>query len=384
MTSLYCSLILLLSVATIQVQAIKWDVEGIKGGYHQNQPKLQQPTLHADSPSVKPRLPRPTFMNKKESETYLQIQPTDEYTSFLKKEDMYFRSEYHYVRKLGQGGFGIAHLAIKKSNGLGVVYKTIDKDDAKFYTFESSPPTECHITKVSTLGGKHASAGCMSPRPQNLLLPFEIKIQEYLSQPGYENPYVPRVVDYFVVERAYVLVMEYSGEDWIDLDGYMKTHGKFSVDKARPIIKEVVTALISLKKFGVLHGDIAGRNILYNDRTGGVKIIDFGLSKPFQGWNQDSSASGSSGGKSDTSVEEMKDLESIGFLLYRLSTSRTPLQDLTLPSRKVAEELRNSLNSPESQLAADAVDLVASLYRYGLYRITSFEAILEHPFFTSQ
>ncbi|KAH6580340.1 hypothetical protein BASA60_002916, partial [Batrachochytrium salamandrivorans] len=84
----------------------------------------------------------------------------------------------------------------------------------------------------------------------------------------------------------------------------MKKHGKVSVDKARPIIKEVVTALISLKSLGILHRDIAARNILYNDKTGGVKMIDFGLSKPLKGWNQGSStqtefsesASGSSGG----------------------------------------------------------------------------------------
>ncbi|KAH6566983.1 hypothetical protein BASA62_006387 [Batrachochytrium salamandrivorans] len=143
-------------------------------------------------------------MSKKKSEPYLWIKENDESLLFFKEEDMYFRSEYHSVRRLGQGSFGIVHLAIKKSNGLEVVYKAIEKDDAKFYTFESSPPTECHSTEVSTLGGKHSGARCMSPRPQNLLLPFEIKIQEYLSQPGYENPYVPRVVDYFVTkERIY-------------------------------------------------------------------------------------------------------------------------------------------------------------------------------------
>ncbi|KAH6578210.1 hypothetical protein BASA60_003747 [Batrachochytrium salamandrivorans] len=229
-------------------------------------------------------------MNKKKSEPYLLIQGDKEYCRFFEEEDIYFKSEYRSVRKLGQGSFGTVHLAIKKSDELKVVYKTIGKENVKLYTLESSPPPVCHITEFPTLYGKHVSARCMPPRPQNILLPFEVKVQEYLSQSGYENPHVPSVIDYIVTEKAYILVMEYSGEGWVELDGYITKHGKFSVDKARLIIKKVVTALVSFKKFGILHGDVAGRNILYNDRTGGVKLIDFGVSEPLEGCNQDSSA----------------------------------------------------------------------------------------------
>ncbi|KAH6565235.1 hypothetical protein BASA62_007403 [Batrachochytrium salamandrivorans] len=181
MTSLYRSLIFLLSTATIQVQAIKWDLEGIKGGYHQQQPELQRPTLQADSPSVRPRLVCPTCMTPEESKPYLLIQKNDEHRRFFEEEDMYFKSEYRSVRRLGQGSFGIVHLAIKKSSGLEVVYKAIKKKNVSLYTLESSPPPECHSTEIPALYGKHAGARCMSSRPHNLLLPFEVKVQEYLS-----------------------------------------------------------------------------------------------------------------------------------------------------------------------------------------------------------
>ncbi|KAH6583459.1 hypothetical protein BASA60_001446 [Batrachochytrium salamandrivorans] len=232
----------------------------------------------------------------------------------------------------------------------------------------------------------------MPPRPQNLLLPFEVKVQEYLSQSGYENPHVPSVIDYIVTEKAYILVMEYSGEGWVELDGYITKHGKFSVDKARLIIKEVVTALVSFKKFGILHGDVAGRNILYNDRTGGVKLIDFGVSEPLEGCNQDSSAqakysstaSRSLGGRPNAGRIEIRDIQNVGYLLYLLLTWGDPDKDINIPQEEFAKELRNSLNNPESQLAINAADLVASLLNYYSSQMTFIEDILGHPFLTSQ
>ncbi|KAH6570497.1 hypothetical protein BASA62_004319 [Batrachochytrium salamandrivorans] len=226
MASLYRSVVLLLSVATIQVQATEWDVEGIKGGYQQQQPELQQTTLQADSPYVGPRLPRPTCMNEEESEPYLQTQENDEHRRFFEEEDMYFKSEYRSVKKLSESEFDDVHLAIKRSSGLKVVYKIIEKEDVKLYTLESTPPPKSHSIEVSALYGKHVSARCMSPRPQSLLLPLEIETQKYLSQPGYENPSVPVVIDYIVTKDAYILAMEYPGEDWIELDEYLKSSAK--------------------------------------------------------------------------------------------------------------------------------------------------------------
>ncbi|KAH6567117.1 hypothetical protein BASA62_006295 [Batrachochytrium salamandrivorans] len=323
-----------------------------------NNQNYNGPLWHVDSPSVNPRLPRPTCMKRSELGSRLQIQEKKEYTLFFEKEDMYFKSEYHPVKTLGQGSFGMVHLAIKKSNGLKVVYKIIKKGYLPFYTLESSPPPECHSTEISTLYGKYAGARCMSPRPQSLLLPPEIKIQEYLSQPGYGSLYVPRVIDYIITTRVYVLIMEYLGEDWMDLDEYMTKHGKVSMDKARLIIKEVVTALLSLKKLGILHGDVLG-------------------------WNQDNSASGSSEDESDSWGTEMGDTRDIGQLMYHLLISKDPYNDQII-QKEVAKKLENSLGNPESQLSIDAVDLVTTLFDKKSSKMTSLEDILGHPFFIHQ
>ncbi|KAH6600961.1 hypothetical protein BASA50_001966 [Batrachochytrium salamandrivorans] len=161
--------------------------------------------------------------------------------------------------------------------------------------------------------------------------------------------------------------MEYSGEEWVTLDEYMTKHGKFSVDEARLIIKEVVTALAFFKKLGILHGDIAGCN---QDNSVQAKSSD--------------SASGSSGGTPDSGPTEIRDMKNVGDLLYRLLTLEDPFQDRTPPQEEVVEGFRNRLDNPESQLTINAMDLVFILYNYGSTQMVSIEAILEHPFLTSQ
>ncbi|KAH9268271.1 hypothetical protein BASA83_009432 [Batrachochytrium salamandrivorans] len=160
--------------------------------------------------------------------------------------------------------------------------------------------------------------------------------------------YVPKVIDYILTEGAYVLVREYSGEEWVTLDDVYDEACKFSVDKARLIIKEVVTALAFFKQLGILHGDIADRNILYNYKTGGVKLIDFGVSKPLEGCNQDNSvqakssdsAPGSSGGTPDFGPTEVSDMKNVGDLLYHLLTLGRPIPRPNSPSRRSCRRIQ--------------------------------------------
>ncbi|KAH6595613.1 hypothetical protein BASA50_005694 [Batrachochytrium salamandrivorans] len=160
----------------------------------------------------------------------------------------------------------------------------------------------------------------MSPIPLNLVLPSEIEMQKYLSQDDHGSPHIPVVIDYVVAEQSYVLFMEYPGKEWVNLNGYMTEHGKFSLNEICLIIKEVVTALLSLKNLGVAHGDIAARNILYNKKTGGVKLMDFDLSGLLEEGNQDSSASGSSEDEPPFWGTEKGDTRDIGEVMYHLLT----------------------------------------------------------------
>ncbi|KAH6579256.1 hypothetical protein BASA61_010368 [Batrachochytrium salamandrivorans] len=353
MASFYRSLIFLLSVATIQVQATKWDVEGIKGGYHQSQPELQQTTLHANPPSDRPTLIRPDYAKESDFKSYSLVQGTDEYTQFVKDESEYFKLEYHSKKRSSNRVFDGVRLAIKRSGGSKVLYKIIEKDDVESYARESSPPSECHSTEISTLDGKHAGAGCMSSRPQGLLLPFEIEAQNYVSKSDYGSSFVLDVIDYIITGNTYILVMN--------------------------ILKETGWRLTT-------------QNILYHKETGSVKFINFDLSEPREGWSQDNSvqaessdsASESSEDKPDPGPAETKDLESINYLLYCLLTLKRPFKKIQDVEGGFVEGFRYRLDDPESQLTIDAAKLVSMLFGYDSSSITSIENLLEQPFFTSQ
>ncbi|KAH6573474.1 hypothetical protein BASA60_006023 [Batrachochytrium salamandrivorans] len=240
-------------------------------------------------------------MRKSDLKPYLQIQENDDHLLFTECEDMYLQLKYNYVKKPSMGMHSsYLQLATKKSDGSKVLLKTIEKEYVIFYSFESTSPSELHGAEVSAIYGKYAGEKCMSPKSLNSVLPFEIEMQKYLSQDGYGSPHVPRVIDYVVTESTYVLVMEYPGEEWMALDEYTTEHGKFSADEVRFITKEVMTALLSLKNLGVAHGSVAGENVLYNKKTGGVKLMNFGFSGLLEGWNQGNSASGSSKDESDS------------------------------------------------------------------------------------
>ncbi|KAH6596347.1 hypothetical protein BASA61_003508 [Batrachochytrium salamandrivorans] len=348
MTSLYRSVVFLLSVAAIQVQGGKDD---------QRQPELQQPTLQVDSLSVRPKLLRPTCMTREDSKPYLKKEENDDYLSFTECEDMYLQLKYKYVEEPSMSKtYSHLQVATKKFDGSKVLFKTIEKEYVLLYSFESTSPSELHGAEVSAIYGKYSGARCKLPKSLNHILPFEIEMQKYLTQDGYGSPHVPRVIDYAVTEEAYVLVMEYPGEGWAKLDEYLLKYGKLSTERVRDIIKEMLKALLSLKSLGVVHGNIAARNILYNEETSKLKLMNFDLSGLLKRWNQDSSESGSSEDESDSWGTEKSDIWDIGQLMYHLLTSEDPFNDQAV-QKEVAKKLRDSLGNPESQLSIDAVDL---------------------------
>ncbi|KAH9275254.1 hypothetical protein BASA83_002489 [Batrachochytrium salamandrivorans] len=338
---------------------------GIKGGYHQKQPKLQLTDLQVYSPSSEAQLLHPTCAKRLDTDPYSRMRATNEYREFVEKEEEYFKTEYQHLKDLSKGMFDDVHLAIKRSSGLKVIYKVIKPKDIVFNTPEVNPPSECHSTEISPLDGKHAGAGCMSPRPQTLLIPLEAKMQEYLTQPRHNNPYVLGFVDYIITEGAVILVLEYSGEDWVAFDEYMTEHGIFSVDEVRLILKEVITALAFLKNLGILHGNIVG-------------------------CNQDSSAQTESSGAAlessehepDSEDKEARDIKNIGNLMYLLLTLGRSFKNIDAIRARATEEFKGVLGDPESQLTINAANLVTILLGYGTYQITSIEDALEHSFFT--
>ncbi|KAH6592759.1 hypothetical protein BASA50_007809 [Batrachochytrium salamandrivorans] len=161
-------------------------------------------------------------------------------------------------------GDGMQVANLYSDNSL-VLFKTIKKEDVDLYRLESTSSLKMHMVDIDNEGGRE----CKLPKSLDLLLPLEVEMQKYLTQSGYYgSPYVLQ-------------------------------YGKLSMERVRLIAREVLKALLSLNAFGVVHGNVAGENILYNEKTGELKLMNFGYSGPLEKWNEDSSATKPSDEKPD-------------------------------------------------------------------------------------
>ncbi|KAH9274122.1 hypothetical protein BASA83_003424 [Batrachochytrium salamandrivorans] len=293
----------------------------------QQSPPEPQSSTSYDHPQSN-EMPLPAYAGESEVESYREIWETDQYRAFTKKEVRYFESEYSCKKKLGEGGFGMVYLAIRKSDGMEVAYKSIINFKVRKYATEFSPPPRCHLRNPLVLSEEQSVAQCMSSRPPNLLVPYEIMLQTYLSRPGYENPYVPVVFDYFIFESECILVMEHLDEKWVNLSKYMEEKGRLDILHARRIIKEIVNGMIYLKQYGIMHGDLHEENVMYNLETRKVKIIDFGMSDILPEWEAGKSSPSKSPDPSSanseykTGADEPWRMKRLGTVLYRLITPK--------------------------------------------------------------
>ncbi|KAH6585593.1 hypothetical protein BASA50_001202 [Batrachochytrium salamandrivorans] len=255
-------------------------------------PCPQQPSLPEPQPSTfydapqSDEIPLPARVERLAAEFYNQNWESGQYNAFIAGETKYFESEYRSEKELGKGGSGVVYLATRKSDGRKIAYKSIPKSKVYIYASESSPPLICHLRNPLAFLEEPSAAQCRSSRSPNILLPYEFILQKYLSRPGYENPYVPVVFDYYTLKYEYVLVMEYFDEKWVDLSSYVKEKGPLDLSEARNIFREIVNGVISLKRHGVVNEDLHDGNVMYNSETHEVKLIDFGLVSIFPGWKE--------------------------------------------------------------------------------------------------
>ncbi|KAH6584570.1 hypothetical protein BASA61_007379 [Batrachochytrium salamandrivorans] len=150
------------------------------------------------------------------------------------------------------------HFLLLWKNQRKVAYKSIPESDVDDYALEPSPPPICHPPTPLVPSKETSVEQCMPSRPPNSLVPYEFLLHMYLSRPGYENPHVPMALDYIILEDEFILAMEYIGGSWMTLAKYLKKKRRLGIVKAQHIIREIVKVVISLKRQGVVHGDLNG------------------------------------------------------------------------------------------------------------------------------
>ncbi len=144
---------------------------------------------------------------------------------------------YKILKKIGAGGMAKVYLAVHKDvPNLKVILKVLS-DDRLVERFKQE------ADKLALLDG---------------------------------NPNICRIKHFFNHGDDIVIAMEYI--DGITLEDHIKAKGKLSSDESIHIIKEVLNVLEFAHSKGIYHRDIKPSNIML-DKSGNVKIIDFGIAK---------------------------------------------------------------------------------------------------------
>ncbi|TPX59951.1 hypothetical protein PhCBS80983_g02100 [Powellomyces hirtus] len=166
-----------------------------------------------------------------------------------------FDAEYRLIRRLGAGGHSTVKLASRVSDSSLVVCKFIQKSSV--WHWVTDPHTRRRI-------------------------PLEVHVMQQLTksqqQYGAEGVHagIIRYIDFYNMDPQFVIVMEYLGEDWVDLYDYVEEFGPVELDKCRHIFGQVVETVEYLHWTGFVHNDIKDENIMINKHTRQIKLIDFG------------------------------------------------------------------------------------------------------------
>ena len=116
------------------------------------------------------------------------------------------------------------------------------------------------------------------------------------------------------------------------LDEYLKTKGAPALPHVLRIARETALGLAAAHALGLVHRDIKPANLWLEAPNGRVKVLDFGLAKPI-GSDADLTKSGAVVGTPaymspeqarGQKVDHRTDLFSLGAVLYRLCTGKTP------------------------------------------------------------
>ncbi|MBP3955541.1 protein kinase [Gemmata sp. G18] len=151
------------------------------------------------------------------------------------------------------------------------------------------------------------------------------------------------------------------------LDEYLRTKGAPPLPHAVRIARETALGLAAAHALGLVHRDIKPANLWLEAPNGRVKVLDFGLAKPI-GRDTELTRSGMVVGTPaymspeqgrGQNVDARSDLFSLGVVLYRLCTGKTPFAGATAMDVMIALGTKDPV--PVRELAPGVPDALAAL-----------------------
>jgi tRNA A-37 threonylcarbamoyl transferase component Bud32/TM2 domain-containing membrane protein YozV len=188
----------------------------------------------------------------------------------------------------------------------------------------------------------------LAPEKQNDLQFAERFEREARALARLNHPNIVTVFDFGEVSGRFYLLMEFV--DGLTLRQLLQA-GKIAPAEALNIVPKICEALQYAHEHGIVHRDIKPENILL-DKSGRVKIADFGIAKIAGLESKDFSLTGAKDVmgtphymapeqiEKPLTVDHRADIYSLGVVFYEMLTGELPLGKFALPSQKVHVDVR--------------------------------------------
>ena len=188
----------------------------------------------------------------------------------------------------------------------------------------------------------------LAPEKQNDLQFAERFEREARALARLNHPNIVTVFDFGEVSGRFYLLMEFV--DGLTLRQLLQA-GKIAPAEALNIVPKICEALQYAHEHGIVHRDIKPENILL-DKSGRVKIADFGIAKIAGLESKDFSLTGAKDVmgtphymapeqlEKPQTVDHRADIYSLGVVFYEMLTGELPLGKFAPPSQKVQVDVR--------------------------------------------
>lgn len=227
-------------------------------------------------------------------------------------------ARFQNVSKLGGGSTGEVWLAKDNESGIDVAYKLVATE---------ALPTAATVARAE---------------------------REFKQLQRVGSPRIAAILDCgrTAEERLYVALELCQGDS---LERILKG-GAVSLDKAKSIVSQVGQALLEAQKAGIVHRDVAPKNVLVSS-TGEVKVINFPLAKPLSDKIAGVPAYASPEQALGKPIDQRSNIYSLACVLYHLLTGEPPFQGPTTQSvldlHVSSPPLPPSQRRPEAALSPD-------------------------------
>ncbi|OAJ42020.1 hypothetical protein BDEG_25530 [Batrachochytrium dendrobatidis JEL423] len=229
-------------------------------------------------------------------------------------------------------------------------------------------------------------------------IPLEIHKMRHFA--GQNQPRLVKYYDHFEMYPRYVIVMEYLGQEWVDLYDYIEMYGPVKESHACMIFKQIVETVACMHRMGFCHNDIKDENIMIHTKTREIKLIDFGSTtylkpevptKIFYGTKKFAAPEALDGGDYYPACQETW---ALGTLLYVLLFQMDPFKDddevMELNITHRIERLRAPVEPGSSRakqghvpivVSDEAVDLLSALMQKDYRNRPKISEIIDFDFF---